>query len=134
MKRTQEINRRDFIVGAATVAGAMALPLGAFAEAEKLHASTGTSPRLVKVPNETDIKKALSTVPKGISEATHKAHLGLWQGYANKTNEIRKLLAALDTDPKKGNPVYSETRALKVNYAFAYGGYKNHNVYFDTIG
>ena len=25
-------------------------------------------------------------------------------------------------------------RALKVNYAFAYGGYVNHNVYFDTIG
>jgi Fe-Mn family superoxide dismutase len=112
----------------------MALPFGALAEAEKLQASAGPSVRLVKVPNENDIKKALSTASKGISEATHKAHLGLWQGYANKTNEIRKLLAALDTDPKKGNQIYSETRALKVNYAFAYGGYRNHNVYFDTIG
>jgi Fe-Mn family superoxide dismutase len=25
-------------------------------------------------------------------------------------------------------------RALKVNYAFAYGGYINHNVYFETLG
>lgn len=91
-------------------------------------------PKLVYVPTEDDIKKALNTVPKGISEATHKAHLGLWQGYANKTNEIRKALAELDTDPTKGNQIYSQTRALKANYAFAYGGYKNHNVYFDTIG
>lgn len=90
--------------------------------------------KLVSVPTEADIAKALNTAPKGISEATHKAHLGLWQGYANKTNEIRKALAELDRDPAKANQIYSQTRALKVNYAFAYGGYKNHNVYFDTIG
>ena len=91
-------------------------------------------PKLVKVPTEADIQKALGTASKGISEATHKAHLGLWQGYANKTNEIRKALAELDTDPAKGNQIYSQTRALKVNYGFAYGGYINHNVYFDVIG
>jgi Fe-Mn family superoxide dismutase len=91
-------------------------------------------PKLVHVPTEEDIKKAMNTASKGISEATHTAHLGLWQGYANKTNEIRKALAELDTDPAKGNQIYSQTRALKANYAFAYGGYKNHNVYFDTIG
>src|SRR6185312_10928112 len=91
-------------------------------------------PKLVKVPTEADIQKAFNTASKGISEATHKAHLGLWQGYANKTNEIRKALAELDTDPAKANQVYSQTRALKANYAFAYGGYLNHNVYFDCIG
>jgi Fe-Mn family superoxide dismutase len=91
-------------------------------------------PKLVRVPTEDDIKKALGTAHAGISEATHKAHLGLWQGYANKTNEIRKALAEMDTDPAKGNQIYSQARALKVNYAFAYGGYLNHNVYFDTIG
>lgn len=90
--------------------------------------------KLVAVPTEEHIKKALNTASKGISEATHKAHLTLWQGYANKTNEIRKALADLDMDPAKGNQIYSQIRALKVNYAFAYGGYKNHNVYFDTIG
>ncbi len=91
-------------------------------------------PKLVLVPTEANIQKALNTAAHGISEATHKAHLGLWQGYANKTNEIRKALAELDTDPAKGNQIYSQTRALKVNYAFAYGGFTNHNVYFDVIG
>jgi Fe-Mn family superoxide dismutase len=92
------------------------------------------SAKLVYVPTEDDIKKALNTAANGISEATHKAHLTLWQGYANQTNNIRKALDELDTDPAKGNQIYSQTRALKVNYAFALGGYKNHNVYFDTIG
>lgn len=91
-------------------------------------------PKLVKVPAEADIAKALKTAPKGISEATHREHLKLWQGYANKTNEIRKLLAEADTDASKANQTYSQMRALKVNYAFAYGGYLNHNVYFDTLG
>lgn len=91
-------------------------------------------PKLVHVPTEADIQKALGTAPKGISEATHKNHLTLWQGYANKTNEIRKALAELEVDPAKANQIYSSLRALKVNYAFALGGYKNHNVYFDTIG
>src|ERR1700761_7894544 len=91
-------------------------------------------PKLVHVPTEEDIKKALNTDGKGISAATHKAHLTLWQGYANQTNNIRKALAELDTDPAKGNQIYSQTRALKVNYAFALGGYKNHNVYFGALG
>src|SRR5580692_1893583 len=91
-------------------------------------------PKLVTVPTEAGIQKALNTAGKGISEATHKAHLTLWQGYANQTNNIRKALAELDTDPAKGNQIYSQTRSLKVNYAFALGGYKNHNVYFQTLG
>ncbi|RYG32178.1 superoxide dismutase [bacterium] len=91
-------------------------------------------PKLVKVPTEADIEKALKTDGRGISAATHKAHLTLWQGYANQTNNIRKQLAELDTDPAKGNQIYSQTRALKVNYAFAFGGYVNHNVYFATLG
>ncbi|HWD39349.1 MAG TPA: Fe-Mn family superoxide dismutase [Fimbriimonas sp.] len=91
-------------------------------------------PKLVHVPTEDDIQKALKTDGKGISATTHKAHLTLWQGYANQTNNIRKALLELDTDPAKGNQIYSQTRALKVNYAFALGGYKNHNVYFGGLG
>jgi Fe-Mn family superoxide dismutase len=91
-------------------------------------------PKLVHVPTEDDIANALKTDGKGISAATHRAHLTLWQGYANQTNNIRKALQELDTDPAKGNQIYSQTRALKVNYAFALGGYKNHNVYFGTLG
>jgi Fe-Mn family superoxide dismutase len=135
MQDVQIIDRRQFIVGAATAA--TALPAAPRASAEfitEASPSQTPGPKLVHVPTADDIKKALGTAPKGISETTHKAHLTLWQGYANKTNEIRKALADLDTDPTKGNQIYSQTRALKVNYAFAYGGFKNHNVYFDTIG
>lgn len=91
--------------------------------------------KLVRVPDAGDIAKAIENTPRvGISEKTHEEHLKLWQGYANKTNEIRKALAELDTDPAKANQIYSQVRALKANYAFALGGYKNHNVYFETIG
>lgn len=90
-------------------------------------------PKLVTVP-ESLPQKVYSTERVGISRATHDAHLGLWQGYAKKTNEIRKLLPEVDTDPSKANQTYSEMRALKVNYAFAIGGYINHAVYFDTLG
>ncbi|AIE87945.1 superoxide dismutase [Fimbriimonas ginsengisoli] len=115
--------------GVTAVAGA---PLNALARTKEIRKNM--EPKLVHVPTEADIQKALKTAPKGISEATHKAHLTLWQGYANKTNEIRKALAEMEVDPAKANQIYSQMRALKVNYAFALGGYKNHNVYFDTIG
>ncbi len=134
MSERNLIDRRQFIVGAAAVAGGLAGPSEAASRSASAAPAPDAGPNLVRVPTADDIKKALNTAPKGISEATHKAHLTLWQGYANKTNEIRKALAELDTDPSKGNQIYSQTRALKVNYAFAYGGYKNHNVYFDTIG
>src|SRR2546421_11750205 len=90
-------------------------------------------PKLVTVPQSIP-DKVYSTERWGISRKTHEEHLKLWQGYANKTNEIRKALAELDTDPTKANQIYSQVRALKANYAFALGGFKNHNVYFDTIG
>lgn len=92
-------------------------------------------PKLVRVPDAGDIAKAIENTPRvGISAKTHEEHLKLWQGYANKTNEIRNALAQLDTDPAKANQIYSQVRALKANYAFALGGYKNHNVYFETLG
>lgn len=90
-------------------------------------------PKLVQVP-ESLPAKVYSTESVGISKATHDNHLTLWKGYANKTNEIRKALQELDVDPAKANQIYSQMRALKVNYAFAYGGYINHDIYFNSIG
>src|SRR5579862_9618486 len=91
--------------------------------------------KLVRVPDANDIARAVENTPRvGISAKTHEEHLKLWQGYANKTNQIRNLLAELDTDPAAANQIYSSVRALKANYAFALGGYKNHNVYFETLG
>lgn len=79
-------------------------------------------------------EKVFSTESVGISRRTHEEHFKLYQGYANKTNEIRKKLAELDKDPAKANQVYSEIRALKVDYTFAYGGFINHTIYFDILG
>lgn len=90
-------------------------------------------PKLVAVPDALP-EKVYTTERVGISRATHDAHLTLYKGYANKTNEIRKALAAMEIDPAAANQIYSQIRALKVNYAFAYGGYINHTVYFNTIG
>lgn len=143
--KTNDLSRRDILasgiaLASAPIAGSW-LQLSSLESAEYTQsglAKPGTKrimePKLVHVPTEEDIKKALNTASKGISEATHKNHLTLWQGYANKTNEIRKALAEMEIDPAKANQIYSQIRALKVNYAFALGGYKNHNVYFDTIG
>ncbi|MBS1716508.1 MAG: superoxide dismutase [Armatimonadetes bacterium] len=89
--------------------------------------------KLVHVPEEIPAK-VFTTEKHGISKATHTNHLTLWQGYAKKTNEIRQALAEIDLDPAKANQIYSQMRALKANYAFAYGGYINHNVYFETMG
>lgn len=90
-------------------------------------------PKLVQVP-EALPEKVYTTDRVGISKATHDAHLTLWKGYANKTNEIRKALAEMQIDPGAANQIYSQMRGLKVNYAFAYGGYFNHGVYFNTLG
>lgn len=93
----------------------------------------GMEARLVTVPDALPAK-VYNTEAAGISKATHDNHLTLWKGYANKTNEIRKALAEMEVDPSAANQIYSQMRALKVNYAFAYGGYVNHEVYFDSIG
>ncbi len=90
-------------------------------------------PKLVTVPQAIP-ERVYTSERAGISRKTHDEHLKLWQGYANKTNEIRKALAEMQADPAKANQVYSQIRALKVDYTFAYEGYINHNVYFETLG
>ncbi|MBS1706156.1 MAG: superoxide dismutase [Armatimonadetes bacterium] len=90
--------------------------------------------KLVEVPQAIP-EKVYTSEKHGISRKTHDEHLKLWQGYANKTNEIRKALAEMGTpDPAKANQIYSQMRALKVDYTFAYEGYINHQVYFNTLG
>jgi superoxide dismutase, Fe-Mn family len=133
MPKANDLSRRKLLVTGAAAGVAFALPrLSRALSKEKL--MEPKEAQLVRVPTAADIEKAFNTEHVGISRKTHEEHLKLWQGYANKTNEIRKALTELDTDPAKANQIYSQMRALKVNYAFAYGGYINHNVYFDTIG
>jgi Fe-Mn family superoxide dismutase len=68
----------------------------------------------------------------GISEKTMTAHYKLYQGYVNKTNEILEKLEQVDLS--KANQIYSDLRALKVDFTFAVGGMKNHEIYFAHLG
>lgn len=129
-KQPNEISRRQVLI-----AGAVLTAAPGFALSQTKENTKRMEPKLVRVPDANDIAKAIAGTEKvGIHAKTHEEHLKLWQGYANKTNEIRKALAEMDTDPAKANQIYSQMRALKANYAFAYGGYLNHNVYFETLG
>src|SRR3954467_8335342 len=69
---------------------------------------------------------------EGISRESVEAHYKLYEGYVGKRNEILGKLA--DVDLSAGNQVYSEVRALKVDLAFAIGGVKNHEIYFEHLG
>lgn len=126
-----QISRRGLLVGGA----AFGLAAAGFAlENSRLTTKEAImEPKLVDVPQAIP-EKVYTTEKVGISRKTHDEHLKLWQGYANKTNEIRKLLSEMEVDPAKANQIYSMMRALKVDYTFAYEGYINHNVYFDTLG
>lgn len=73
-----------------------------------------------------------------ISDKTHEEHMKLYTGYVNKTNAILQLIEELGTpdptDPKVANQIYSTLRNYKVDFTFAIGGLKNHELYFGTLG
>ena len=69
----------------------------------------------------------------GISRKTMEDHRKLYEGYIKKTNSLRKML----NDPgiyEEGNQVFSQLRAVSVDYTFALLGYKNHDIYFGHLG
>jgi Fe-Mn family superoxide dismutase len=119
------LSRRTLLAGAGSAAVLGTLP-------KPLWGQVAPANRPLQIP-ELPLK-VFSTERVGISRKTHEEHLKLWQGYAKKTNELRAAIASLDTDPAKANQIYSATRSLKVDYSFAYEGYINHEIYFDTLG
>jgi superoxide dismutase, Fe-Mn family len=68
----------------------------------------------------------------GISHETVEAHYRLYEGYVNKRNEILERLGSVDLGA--ANQAYSEFRALKIEFSFAVGGIKNHEIYFGHLG
>lgn len=70
----------------------------------------------------------------GISQQTMDDHYKLYEGYASKANECRRILNELDYSEIEGNQVYSPLRAVSVDYTFALLGYKNHDLYFGHLG
>jgi Fe-Mn family superoxide dismutase len=70
----------------------------------------------------------------GISRQTMEDHFKLFEGYAKKSNECRKLLNEFNYGQIEGNQVYSPLRAVSVDYTFALLGFKNHELYFQHLG
>ncbi len=70
----------------------------------------------------------------GISRQTMEDHYKLYEAYAKKANECRRILNEFDYGQIEGNQVYSPLRAVSVDYTFALLGYKNHDLYFGHLG
>jgi superoxide dismutase, Fe-Mn family len=70
----------------------------------------------------------------GISQQTMEDHFKLYEGYAKKANECRRILNEFDYSEAEGNQVYSPLRAVSVDYTFALLGFKNHDLYFGHLG
>ena len=70
----------------------------------------------------------------GFSKETMHDHYKLYEGYAKKSNECRRLLNEIDYSKAEGNQVYSPLRAISVDYTFALLGFKNHELYFGHFG
>ncbi|MFW5697421.1 MAG: superoxide dismutase [Fimbriimonadaceae bacterium] len=126
-----QMTRRQMM--AAGALGATSLATGNLGKAAKAVAGQAPNPVLLPVP-EVLPEKVFTTDRVGISRRTHENHLALWQGYTRETNEVRTVLSNFDYSEANPGQIYSEFRGIKVNYAFAYGGYVNHLVYFDGIG
>jgi len=78
--------------------------------------------------------KAFDVELDGISKQTMEDHYKLYEGYIKKTNECRGILKEFDYGDIEGNQVYSQLRAVSVDYTFALLGYKNHELYFGHLG
>lgn len=73
----------------------------------------------------------------GISEQTINIHHDkLYNGYVNKTNEIKMALTPFEQggDVTTANQLYSQLRSLKTDETFALNGAYLHEYYFDILG
>jgi len=68
----------------------------------------------------------------GISARTMEEHYELYKGYVGKVNEIQKKLDAVDRTT--ANQIFSDLRSLRIDYSFAIGGMKNHEIFFGHLG
>jgi superoxide dismutase, Fe-Mn family len=127
--------RRDFLktsalgaISAGLVGGAVFSSTGT-GEEEVAHINSASNLEYTFTPKPL---KESSLTMDGISRKTMEEHYKLYMGYVNKSNEILGLLK--QTDPTKGNQVYSDIRVLKHELTFAIGGVKNHEIYFANLG
>jgi Fe-Mn family superoxide dismutase len=71
---------------------------------------------------------------EGISANQLKQHVGLYQNYVKKVNEIVTALNAPDLDLSKVNATYDPYRELHVEQSFALNGVVLHEQYFENMG
>ena len=131
-----KFNRRGFLaLGTAAGATALTAALTKNAEADSPVLPKDALPAMKAITAKPLPEKVFNTAAVGISRKTHEEHYKLYQGYVKKVNDIRTALAAMGApDAAKANATYSELRELKVEYSFALGGVKNHELYFGHIG
>ena len=133
-----QLNRRGFLaLGTAAGATALTSSLASNSEADTLTFGKPKDalPAMKAMIAKPLPEKVFNTAAAGISRKTHEEHYKLYQGYVKKVNEIRTALAAMGApDATKANATYSELRELKVEYSFALGGVKNHELYFGHLG
>lgn len=75
----------------------------------------------------------LSTV-EGISQNQLTEHIGLYNGYVKKINEIQGLIMGSTPDLEKMNATYSPYRELHVEQTYALNGVILHEYYFENLG
>jgi len=125
---TVSVSRRNFL-GIATASGLTLLgylrfgPGAAVAQGENQPAPMTLSP--MQMP-----ERLLHL--DGISAKTVQEHWKLYEGYVKKANEILTRLQTVDRT--KANQTFSDLRELKVEYTFALGGVRNHELYFVHLG
>ena len=107
---SHDVTRREVLIGA-TSATLLLATRPSWAALLNTKENKMSEPKLVSVPQAIP-EKVYTSEKVGISRKTHDEHLKLWQGYANQTNNLRKAMAALDTDPAKANQIISPTRSL----------------------
>jgi hypothetical protein len=129
----KRLSRREFLQHATATTALAVLAPHALAIPTQRRVSTMAEIQVVEMTAKPLPEKVFETEKFGISRKTHEEHYKLYQGYVNKTNEIRRALAQLTSDDfAKGNQTYSLIRSLKVDYTFAIGGVKNHELYFEN--
>jgi Fe-Mn family superoxide dismutase len=134
------IRRRDFLKMAAAAGGsALALSQTRLVRAAtpKKRAMPTNHPMHQYNATETIAAKTfpnLSTV-EGISQNQLTQHLGLYNGYVKKINEIEDKIKAMPlADLETANGTYHPFRELHVEQTYALNGVILHEYYFENIG
>ena len=140
-----EVPRRQFLKQALLAGGAVAAastfkPIEAIATkavskpiSETLQPNAGQM--VMDSLNAKDFSNLYGGNIPGLSDNQLKQHIGLYEGYVKKTNEINDKLYNLTVSDFSGaNASYSTIRELLVERSFVHNGVILHELYFSNLG